>query len=350
MAESVVGSPLYMAPELLEYKSYDAKADLWSVGIILYEMLANDHPFLIVDNCHATNHLALRRNIMRYYERNGRFRVPKHIQVSPECEQLLEALLRIDPRQRVSFEDFFRAPFLLPPTPANSSTDLESSASSAKPALVATKQSEYGELCFLTIVLNTEFNGLPHVYCKTEDWANFSDEYVIVESEYEDVGRKVLDGQDLDVDKAKVKKAAPSGQTVAAADAVNGDAVGESVAAIVDGGVEIRDVVVDTSSPNGSAEIVAADDGEHENGGMPSREVIPVAANDNWKVGGDQKDWVTDDTTVQELLGICYKSFECGGVALFVPTPFGDYIAFHEGCPHYYLSMESIAAAKRDDR
>ena len=33
----------------------------------------------------------------------------------------------------------------------------------------------------------------------TEDWATFSDEYVMVENEYEDVGRKILDGQDLKV-------------------------------------------------------------------------------------------------------------------------------------------------------
>jgi hypothetical protein len=43
-------------------------------------------------------------------------------------------------------------------------------------------------------------------------------------------------------------------------------------------------------------------------------------------------------------------SFACGSVALFVPTPLGDYIGFHEGCPHYYLSMESIEAAKIDGK
>lgn len=149
MAESVVGSPLYMAPELLEYKSYDAKADLWSVGIILYEMLVNDHPFLVVDNCHATNHLALRRNIQRYYERHGRLRLPARISVSPECEELVEALLRVDPRERISFEDFFRASFLLPPLPTDmNAADLASSASANKQALVAEKQPEYGALLY----------------------------------------------------------------------------------------------------------------------------------------------------------------------------------------------------------
>jgi serine/threonine protein kinase len=35
--ESVMkGSPLYMAPEIICSKSYDARVDLWSIGVILY--------------------------------------------------------------------------------------------------------------------------------------------------------------------------------------------------------------------------------------------------------------------------------------------------------------------------
>ncbi|KAE9342766.1 hypothetical protein PF008_g10014 [Phytophthora fragariae] len=321
MAESVVGSPLYMAPELLEYKSYDAKADLWSVGIILYEMIANEHPFLVVDKCHATNHLALRRNIYRYFERYGHVQLPKKVQVSPECEQLVEALLRVDPRKRISFEDFFRAPFLLPPAPSDAEAESASlDSSETKQPLVAEKQPEY------------------------EDWATFSDEYVMVENEYEDVGRKVLDGQDLNVDLDEKVKHQHTKEHVPAAVAGS---------TIVDGGIEIRDVVIDTSSPRNGKIIDAVDvpvpteyEGETK---MPAREVIPVAKNDNWLVG-ERRQWVTDDNRLEELLGICYKSFSCGSVALFVPTPFGDYIAFHEGCPHYYLSEESIAASKKDDR
>lgn len=34
------GSPLYMAPEIICRKSYDARVDLWSIGVILYGRLA----------------------------------------------------------------------------------------------------------------------------------------------------------------------------------------------------------------------------------------------------------------------------------------------------------------------
>lgn len=30
------GSPLYMAPEMVCQRQYDARVDLWSVGVILY--------------------------------------------------------------------------------------------------------------------------------------------------------------------------------------------------------------------------------------------------------------------------------------------------------------------------
>ena len=39
------GSPLYMAPEMFLGRPYDAKVDLWSVGVILYECLFGKAPY-----------------------------------------------------------------------------------------------------------------------------------------------------------------------------------------------------------------------------------------------------------------------------------------------------------------
>ena len=40
-----MGTPFYLSPEVCEDKPYNAKSDIWSLGIILYEMCAFQHPF-----------------------------------------------------------------------------------------------------------------------------------------------------------------------------------------------------------------------------------------------------------------------------------------------------------------
>ncbi|CAK73564.1 unnamed protein product (macronuclear) [Paramecium tetraurelia] len=44
-AHTMVGTPYYLAPELLENKPYSFKGDVWSLGVILYEMCAKTPPF-----------------------------------------------------------------------------------------------------------------------------------------------------------------------------------------------------------------------------------------------------------------------------------------------------------------
>jgi NIMA (never in mitosis gene a)-related kinase 1/4/5 len=45
MAATVVGTPYYLSPEIVQAQPYDYKTDVWSLGIILYEMCALTHPF-----------------------------------------------------------------------------------------------------------------------------------------------------------------------------------------------------------------------------------------------------------------------------------------------------------------
>ena len=112
-------------------------------------MVVNDHPFLVVNNSHATNHLALRRNILKYFETKKRVIVPSHIHISKECAELIAALLIVNPKERISFDDFFTATFLLPPTPDESVCEpsLHSSPEAKRPLLDAVrKQGSHHEL------------------------------------------------------------------------------------------------------------------------------------------------------------------------------------------------------------
>ena len=45
LLKTIVGSPLYIAPEIINKKPYDLSCDLWSLGVILYLLLAGEPPF-----------------------------------------------------------------------------------------------------------------------------------------------------------------------------------------------------------------------------------------------------------------------------------------------------------------
>lgn len=108
LAETLCGSPLYMAPEILRYEKYDAKADLWSVGTVLYEMVVGKPPF------RATNHVELLRKIEKGEDR---IKFPEENPASDEIKALIRALLKRNPVERLNFPDFFQNGVITSPIP-----------------------------------------------------------------------------------------------------------------------------------------------------------------------------------------------------------------------------------------
>ena len=81
---STVGTPDYIAIEVLYQKGYDKKVDWWSMGVIMFECLVGYAPF------HANDPLATCRKIVRY-ERY--FKIPNDIKLSKPAVDLMKALV-----------------------------------------------------------------------------------------------------------------------------------------------------------------------------------------------------------------------------------------------------------------
>lgn len=101
MYDTMCGSPLYMAPEILGPTSYNKQTDLWSIGMILYEMLYGMHP---LEKC--KNMTDLKNTIT-----NSSIIIPPvnntNESVSNECLSLLHLLIQKDVSKRITWDDFF---------------------------------------------------------------------------------------------------------------------------------------------------------------------------------------------------------------------------------------------------
>ncbi|KAK8546361.1 hypothetical protein V6N13_067586 [Hibiscus sabdariffa] len=112
LAETLCGSPLYMAPEIMQLQKYDAKADLWSVGAILFQLVTGKTPFT------GNNQIQLLQNIMKSTELL--FPMGNNY-LTADCKDLCLRLLRRNPVERLTFEEFFNHPFLSQDQPNESS-------------------------------------------------------------------------------------------------------------------------------------------------------------------------------------------------------------------------------------
>ncbi|KAF2765982.1 kinase-like protein [Teratosphaeria nubilosa] len=115
MAETLCGSPLYMAPEILRYEKYDARADLWSTGTVLHEMVVGKPPF------RASNHVELLRRIEKANDQI--IFDNKTMTISRGMKDVIRKLLKKSPLDRISYEDFFQDPVVTGEIPGLLSED-----------------------------------------------------------------------------------------------------------------------------------------------------------------------------------------------------------------------------------
>lgn len=88
---SLLGTPEYMAPEILLGQDYDSKVDWWSLGALMYDLLTGNPPFTGTNHKKIIDKITKQKLALPYY-------------LSADAKDLLIRLLRKEPERRLYYK------------------------------------------------------------------------------------------------------------------------------------------------------------------------------------------------------------------------------------------------------
>jgi serine/threonine protein kinase len=101
LMETICGSPLYMAPEIMLTKKYDKSIDIWSLGSILYQLFLGEPPY---SKCTDIKNLALQWKSQK---------LPDDLNNLPyEVNNLIKKMLTFDPVNRINYSTILKNEWL----------------------------------------------------------------------------------------------------------------------------------------------------------------------------------------------------------------------------------------------
>jgi len=98
LKSSICGTPLYMSPELLTQTRYTNKSDLWSIGLVLYEIAYGNHPFAGATDIIEIKRMAASKASFKYNDNV----------IDPYFNQLMRKLLTSNVNERIDWVDLFK--------------------------------------------------------------------------------------------------------------------------------------------------------------------------------------------------------------------------------------------------
>ncbi|XP_068116865.1 serine/threonine-protein kinase 33 [Hyperolius riggenbachi] len=103
MLQATCGTPIYMAPEIINAHDYSQQCDIWSIGVIMYMLLSGDQPFM------ATSEEKLFELIKKG---ELTFCGSAWQSVSEAAKEVLQKLLRVDPAHRITANELLDDPWI----------------------------------------------------------------------------------------------------------------------------------------------------------------------------------------------------------------------------------------------
>ena len=96
---TVCGTPIYLAPEIIKEEGHDEKVDIWCIGVLLFELITASVPFP------GNDFETLKSNILK-------LKIAWPRDINTDAKNLIMKILKLDPNARISLTDMMSHPFI----------------------------------------------------------------------------------------------------------------------------------------------------------------------------------------------------------------------------------------------